>query len=669
MKNRVDIQWLRALAVGMVVLFHLWPTRVSGGFAGVDVFFVISGYLITAGLLRKRPRLGEFWLRRIRRLLPSALVVILATVLLGFVVVPPGARGDFGGDAIASTFYFENWWLVGSSSDYFAAVAPSPFQHFWSLAVEEQFYLVWPVLILALGLSTGGTSPGGKGSSTLAKYAFGVVAAASFAWSLWQTNAAPSEAYFSTFSRAWEFAVGALLASGHGSRVLQRLGQAGRRNAAVAGFALIALAAFGLNEHMAFPGWAALLPVVGTALVIWAAADFAAIAPRLAAITWVGDISYGLYLWHWPVIILGGYLVAERGSWLTALWLAISVALAWASKRWIEDPIRRSTAIVARRKRAQYFAAAASSLLVFSVAFALNGVTNAQLTQAQTAAEKAALEPCFGANAIGDAACLPVPTGQIVPSLDIAKHDAADPGSVCMTKAEASDVRLCDFGNSRAKFRVLLVGDSHAATLLPALKLVAQRNNWQGTLAYHAGCSFSLVERDSSARGRACADWNTALQNRLAKLPAFDLVITENYAKNRLADLAHVANSTLADGLAAAWQPLIDRGSRVVAVRDNPEMTTSMKRCWGSAVTNSMAARCSMHQAAAFVTDPIQQAQANTDSVKLLDITSRYCIDGTCPAAVGGVWVYRNADHISASYSRTLTLWLEKRLQDLLGGL
>ena len=214
----------------------------------------------------------------------------------------------------------------------------------------------------------------------------------------------------------------------------------------------------------------------------------------------------------------------------------------------------------------------------------------------------------------------------------------------------------------------MLVGDSHAATLLPALKLIAQRNNLHGTLAYHAGCSFSLVERNSTARGRACAEWNIELQKRLARLPAFDAVITENYAKNRLADLPNISNSALADGLSAAWLPLIERGAEVVAVRDNPEMTASMAACWSAATTNSAGEKCSMPQARAFVVDPIQQAQANTDSVRLLDLTDRYCRDNLCPAVIGGVFVYRNADHISATYSRSMTLWLDKRLQNLLGG-
>ncbi|MEY3538001.1 MAG: hypothetical protein RL645_815 [Actinomycetota bacterium] len=659
MKNRADIQWLRAVAVMMVVLFHLSPARMTGGFAGVDVFFVISGYLITTGLLRERPRLADFWLRRIRRLLPSALLVIMVTILAAFWLVPPGARGDFGGDAIASIFYFENWWLVSASADYFAAEAPGPFQHFWSLAVEEQFYLVWPLLVLGLGLWGAA-----KGSARRTRLVFGAVFVASLAWSIVQSSTEPTTAYLSTFTRAWEFAAGALIATGLG---FAKQSPRTRRILSIVGFALIAMAAFGLNESMVFPGWIALWPVVGTGLVIAAQAEWSTrVEGLLRPARWIGDISYGLYLWHWPVVVIASHVFIERTFVGTAVMFALAIGLAWATKRFVEDPIRRSRAIAARRKRAQYFGALVSSLIVFSLAFTLNGATAAQLAVAQTAAERQALQPCFGANAIGDDSCGPVQPGDVVPTLDVAKHDAADPGSTCMTKAEATDVMLCEYGSQRSSYRVLLVGDSHAATLLPPLKLLAVRNNWNLTLAYHAGCTFSLVERNESKRGVACAEWNSALQGKLAAAAAYDLVITAGYAKNRLADLPRVTSSALADGLSAAWQPLIDRGSRVVAVRDNPEMSPSMKACWDS--QENLAVDCWMPAGDGFVTDPAEQAAANTDSLELLDLTDVYCPNGSCPTVIGGAYVYRNADHISATYARSMTLILGKRLQDLLGG-
>ncbi|MDE2591646.1 MAG: acyltransferase [Actinomycetales bacterium] len=661
MKTRADIQWLRAIAVAMVVLFHLWPTRLQGGFAGVDVFFVISGYLITGGLLRNRPRLADFWLRRIRRLLPTALVVILATLLASIFLVGAGSRSDFGADAIASATYFENWRLIWAASDYFAAADPSPFQHFWSLAVEEQFYLVWPLLVLGLGLW--GAS---RGALVRARLVFGAVALVSFAWSVWQSSAEPAIAYLSTFTRTWEFAIGALIATGLDLRSLK---SGARRGASVLGFGAVAASAFFLNERMVFPGWIALWPVLATGLVIAAEASFGERFERvLKPVESIGDISYGLYLWHWPIIVIAYAAGAPAGQGSKFSLLALSLSLASASKRWLEDPIRNSHWLRKKARWAQYAAAVAATIAVVVAGFGFQASADGELRAQQTALEKQALQPCFGANSlVNSKECSSV---QYIPddkALDVAKHDAADRGSVCMTKAEATDVKLCEFGSNRAgAYRVLLVGDSHAATHLAAFKLLAKMRDWHLTLSYHAGCSFSLVERNSTARGVACFDWNQALQKRLAAEPKFDLVVTAQYAKNRLADLAGVTQTTLADGLAAAWQPLLDRGSRLVAIRDNPEMTPAMKKCWDA--TSVDARDCTMPQARAFVTDAAVQAAANTDSVKLLDLTDLYCVDGQCPAYVGGVYIYRNADHISATYSMSMTSILSQRLEDLLGG-
>lgn len=661
MKNRADIQWLRAVAVAMVVLFHVWPARLPGGFAGVDVFFVISGYLITGGLLRSRPKLSDFWLRRIRRLLPSALLVILATLIAAALWLPAGARSDFGMDAVASTAYFENWRLIAGASDYFAATDPSPFQHFWSLAVEEQFYLVWPVLVVVLGLWGAA-----RGSVARARLVFGAVALASFGWSLWQSHAEPTVAYLSTFTRAWEFAVGALIATGLNFAWASGLA---RRMGALVGFAMVGASAFWLNESVVFPGWAALWPVLGTALVIASAAEFGERTETLLKpVSGIGDISYGLYLWHWPVIVIGFAAGFPKNLAVQLGMLAFTLTISKLSKQWIEDPIRESKWLRERAQWAQYATALAASVAVVIAGLGFQAAAEGQLRAQQSAAEKNALQPCVGANSLDPAndcaSFVYIPDDK---ALDVAKHDAADPGSKCMTKAEAADVQLCQFGSSRAgAYRVLLVGDSHAATHLAAFQLMAKRRGWHLTLAYHAGCSFSLVERNTTARGTACAVWNTELQKRLSSEKKFDLVVTAQYAKNRLADLRGGTQTVLADGLAAAWQPLIDRGSQVVVIRDNPEMTPAMKACWDSATVD--ARDCSMQQTRAFVPDVAAQAAANTDSVKLLDLTDLYCQGGTCPATIGGTYVYRNADHISATYSRSMTLILGKRLEDLLGG-
>lgn len=251
-------------------------------------------------------------------------------------------------------------------------------------------------------------------------------------------------------------------------------------------------------------------------------------------------------------------------------------------------------------------------------------------------------------------------------SLDQAKHDAADIGSQCMTKAEASEVIWCNFGNQKAAYRVLLIGDSHAATHLSGFKELAIKHDWALTLAYKAGCSFSLVERNSTARGTSCVAWNNNLQTDLAAGAPFDLVVTANYSNNFLADIKADNWSELAiAGYRAAWQPLIDRGAKVVALRDNPQMTEAMKACWNEAVSD--ASQCAGARDEMLYPDYSQQAATGLAGAFALDLTDLYCDAKACPSQRGGIYIYRNADHLSATYARVISGEFYNRLQNLLG--
>lgn len=668
---RADIQALRAAAVAMVLLFHLWPNRFGGGFGGVDVFFVISGFLITSSLVSetslqafrdsKISALSNFWLRRIRRLLPMALLVILATVLGSAVLVPASARSEFTWDAIASIFYFENFKLALGESDYFAASAPNPFQHFWSLAVEEQFYLVWPVLIGLLFVRTGRRT---------ALLALSAITFTSFVFSIWQSMADGSFAYFNTATRVWQFGLGALLAVGLAPQAEKIISERGRLVGAVAGFGAIVLSTFLLDESLPFPGWQALLPTIGTAAVIWARANTAdllqqnfvgAALRRLGrTITWLGDISYSLYLWHWPVIILAGYSAgrALNNLELVAVGLA-ALVLAHFSKKQVEDRIRHSVRLRELPNPRQFVFAAATSLVVFGFALAGGSIAAAQVVQQEQKIIALEKSDCFGARAVGNSSCRPVPAADVVPSLDFAKRDAADPGSICMVKALETEPNFCNI--TEGSKRVLLIGDSHAATHLGALRILATDQNWSLDMSYHAGCSFSLVERNTEPRGVACAEWNRLVTEKLAEDEPYDLVITASYARNRLADLPGVTEQQLTDGFIAAYKPLLARGSKIAVIRDNPEMDEPMKQCFENAVRD--ASECSMPVTNAFVGDPAVSAASALKNVQLLDFTDVYCPEGICSTVVGGVYVYRNADHITATFSRSMSDVFAKRLE------
>jgi len=632
---RLDIQALRAAAVLMVVVFHLWPNRLPGGFAGVDVFFVISGFLISGSLLseladRGRIRFASFWAKRIRRLLPAALLVIALTAVLSLLFVPTFARQDYFAEAIASTFYFENWQLAASATNYFAA-QPSPFQHYWSLAVEEQFYLFWPLL---LGL----VAYFAKRKKALAFAVFiAAASAASFAYSLFLTYAQPNLAYFTTFGRVWEFGLGALIAlAGH--RV--RLTELGKVLLSLGGFAAILGSSLFLSEDLPFPGWAALIPALGTAAVILAGLkSLPSWLDRiygLRPVSLTGEISYSLYLWHWPLIILLPWVTGYRPR--AAELLAVLVAtyvLAYLSKRLVEDRFRSLHALTSRKPRLTFASAAAASAMILAFSLVGSAVTASQMANSSNQAQ----------------------------TLDQAKNDTADPDHKCMTDAEAVDVKICKYGLLGAQYRVLLVGDSHAAMHLGAWKILAENGGFELNLIYKASCSFNLEDRSDSPRGKTCKQWNEALQERLATEPPYDLVLASHYTAVRATQIEGQSVAKTVAGFKAAWAPLQARGSTVVAIRDGVNMDKQMRHCWETAVYD--ASKCSMAESDAFITDLAKKAASSPPGAVTLDFTDLYCQNGKCPAKIGEIYVYRDNSHISLAFSQGMVRDWVKRLNEL----
>ena len=266
---RADIQGLRAIAVGIVVLYHFWGHYLPGGFVGVDVFFVISGFLITSHLIAKPPKnladVGHFWMRRVKRLIPASFLVILCSVAGIWIFAPQTVWQDWGLQAIAATFYFQNWFLALTKVDYLAEDdAPSPFQHFWSLSAEEQFYFVWPILI---GLLIFAAMKYKKASKTVVLAGIGLVFLLSAGYSLYATATDPGAAYFSTFTRVWEFAAGALVAA-LGTQAHAAKKDVASLVGAWGGIAAIAFSTLAFTGDMPFPGYIAAIPVLGTALVL-----------------------------------------------------------------------------------------------------------------------------------------------------------------------------------------------------------------------------------------------------------------------------------------------------------------------------------------------------------------------------------------------------------------
>lgn len=649
---RPEIQALRALAVTLVVLYHLWPAKLRGGYVGVDVFFAISGFLITShiyrGLESGRFSLLAFYARRIKRLLPASLLVLLTVGIATLLWVPQSLWSSIGQQVMASTFYVQNWVLGADSVDYLAAGAgASPIQHFWSLSTEEQFYLLWPIL---LGASVVVGRRIGR-ARLAALVTMVLIVGTSFAYSIFDTAHSPSWAYFATPTRAWEFGAGGLLAL---LGVRSYVGRVVRVVATWAGVAMIAIAALWYNAATPFPGYAALLPVVGTLLVIRAGAPGGLLGPaRLynwRPVRFLGDISYSLYLWHWPLIVLvplavgGSGFVAPQPLKLAVL--IASVVLAWLSKRFVEDPIRSLSPRGSARASRTFIVAVSAMLLVASVGGAAYEISRVRVSDAQAELASAPFgSSCFGAPALTSLACGSGTSGPIYPDPIIAAQDV--PTENCQARADRAIPLICEFGSTaKSAPRVALVGDSHANQWTAALARIASRQGWHLTTYFKSSCPYT----SAVPYGSSCAFWNAAVRSDLLG-GHYKIVFTSS--ANDLSVLKGTATDAVAAaGFRGAWSDLIAHGEEVVALADIPRPLAAGVPDPPSCVESGK--RCDVGQHEALHEDPEIDAAQALPAVKLLDLNASFCSHGDCPAVIGHVLVYRDGNHMTATFARSL---------------
>ncbi|OZD85773.1 acyltransferase [Rhodococcus sp. 05-339-2] len=552
--RRSDIQGLRMVAVLLVIVDHLfgWP---QGGFIGVDVFFVVSGFLITGLLLREYDKtqtisFAGFYRRRIRRIMPIATLVLVMACVAGVLVYSSARAASIGTDAVWAFFFASNWRFALEGTDYFNAdAAISPLQHYWSLSVEEQFYFVWPALMLAIGVLVTRRSWHSNVKRTLSATVMGAIVAASFVWALHDTATDPAWAYFSTFTRVWELGVGALLAIGTGW--VARLPRAARAPLAWSGLAAIGIGAFVISESGSFPAPSAALPVLGAAMVI--AAGTGGATPYLAPLTnkasvYVGDISYSLYLWHWPIIvILGSIMDVDAYYYVTVL--AMTFGLSVASYHFVENPVRRSNFLEpravraeARRKRrnqigrksrppsVRYAALGALTLVTIAVAaFSLKPLDPPATPPARAAAD-AALAPDDIAVPLGpaqsalateiDAAVNAVEWPALTPTMGEAISGAQAPGGIAECGlVDRPGPEQCTWGAADAPKTIMILGDSMAMSFVQPIKNFAEASGgvWKARSEAMFGCTF--VDMDVNTRD---ADTSAACPAR--KAAAIDAV-------------------------------------------------------------------------------------------------------------------------------------------------
>ena len=641
MKLRLDIQKLRTFAVLGVVIFHLWPDALPGGFIGVDVFFVISGYLISSHLF-KELKSGEFsfakfWARRARRILPSAVVVLAATAVAVATITLVLDRVKAFKHILASLLFAENWMLAGDSVNYLARdEAPLPTQHYWSLSVEEQFYLVWPLAVFIIWRLAK------RRSNSALKVSIALIFIGSYAYSIAATIHDASPAYFSTFTRVWEFCAGALVA-------LLAKGAANKATGVIYyfGWALLFGSFFFIDSNSLFPGYIAIIPVAGAALVIWANSSLQ--NNQLTAITGrtnvlISDVSFAFYLWHWPLIVFSNELSGRPlGNEVLAGLLVLSVLLAWLTTRFVEAPIRfgkRLKGVPARKFLSFSLVGLAVSAIVFGGVWQLSKVDQAKAVanfQKQNTNQPLTPDPALA-------------------SLDVSKIAT---GSKCASQGSTAAVKVCHFGNDNAAVSVAVLGDSHMMALFPAVETLAAKRDWKITTYVRSACPFIgrhfVTVRDP--REAACNRWNDKVRAILANQDAFDFVfVTANHKDGLLGSPTYGAKS-----FALAWQPLINRGTKVVAVRDVPLMAGALE-CIQRNVNN--AGYCAMPANEEVLgNDSLFTAAKQTAGVYVIDLTSTICPKDLCQIALNGYTVMRDHGHLTATFAKSLAPIIENELE------
>lgn len=675
-----EVQALRAVAVVGVLLYHLWPGRVPGGYVGVDVFFVISGFLITAHLMREvrvdgTVRLGRFYARRARRLLPAAFLVIVVTGIAAAWLLPLRHWLQVFRELAASALYVENWALAGDSVDYLAQNnnIASPVQHYWSLSVEEQFYLVWPLLIL-LGWWLATRFIKLEHRRLAVASVLGIVFVASLVSSIVYTAWQPGPAYFGTHIRAWEFAAGGLLALFY-RRTESHAGL--RTIASWLGLAAIAATMFLYNGATPFPGYTALLPVAGTVLAIAAGNPVGRLSPRrlleLPPVQYLGDISYSLYLWHWPLIVFAPALLGrDPGAVGRIAILAIAILLSGLTKRFVEDPVRSSQRLQAHKARVTLLPVFGAMAIALIIAIIVSGSVTKLLTdeRAQAAEALRSHSDCLGAASLVDAGCRGVDFGaSLIPGIDAAPTD--DVNSIdCWSRTGDDRLKICSEGpETGAALRVALVGDSHSNQYLSALKELAAKYRWRFDVYGKTGCIWTAAVQEQSASWvQDCESWKRKLNQHLATVAPYDVIITSYYASSPIRQGSGKSlERTIIDGFVDVWRPVTERGSQIVAIRDNPRARADYLTCIDRN-RDDPAEACSVTESDAYrFFDGQPEAVAEVPGAHLLDLGAFFCQNQTCPPVIGGVIVYRDPSHLTSSYARTLTPMLRDGVLKLTG--
>lgn len=651
-KFRLEIEGLRAVASILVAVYHIWLGNVSGG---VDVFFVVAGFLITTSLLGRYERYGKidfsgFILRLMKRLFPAAFTVLFITGIACIIWLPEVRWDQTVQELLASALYFENWQLAINSVDYLAQNnEASPFQHFWAMSLQGQFYIIWPLLLLVTIL--------------LARFIFKkqvrpvflgtliVVFFISLGYSIYKTDVNQPWAYFDTFTRVWEFSAGGILAL-----LITNIKVNKQISIILSWLGLFGLVSCGLILQVStvFPGYAALWPVLSALFILiagnqggkYSAYGLLSSKPLIT----FGGISYGFYLWHWPILIFYFLITGnETASLLEGLLIMLlSAILAYVTTEFVEKPIRNRKSLNVKWKTATI------AILFMIPVLVLSGFWSQTIAKQQDQLTDMVNEEDYPGAAVTAFSDVGGETGEpVVPTPVQARNDQPDLyADGCHQAVGATEVIECIYGETdNPEYTVALVGGSHSAHWLPALQGFAEEEKIQINSYTKSGCRFSTEEFDEED----CTEWNTNLMEVILELEP-DLVFTTADVTQR---------QEVPDGYVEAWEILEEHDIPVFAVRDNPRFTFDVPSCVEENGADDL--ECAVEREEILPDNaPWYSLDNPPENVHYVDFTDRFCEDDYCKAVVGNVLVYTDSHHITATYSSTLAPFVREELVPLL---
>jgi len=621
--------------------------------------------------------------RRIKRILPAAFVVLVASLVIMLVAIPRTVWSATLAQIESASVYIVNWVLAAQSVDYLAADQPPTIvEHYWSLSVEEQFYIIWPVLlvvVLALAQRFSRRSiPNTRARICVVAVLSVLATIASFIFSLYLTEWDPSLAYFNTFARAWEFGAGVAVAAlaallpGPLARLRDHWFWGRSRTLSALGIALIFVGAFTIDGDTLFPAPIGLIPVLGALLVIvggssrrWALGSVLGIRP----VQFLGDVSYSAYLWHWPFIIWFTYAFGHDPSWRSGLLImAATVLVAWLSKILIEDPVRRS-AIFARLRWPAYTFAAGGAALITVLVISMGVVAAPKPTSIP------ASSPCSGASAILSGSDCKDPF--VLPeSVDLAAASKdLDTAHWCLTWY-TEKWRTCEIGDVSADSRgtFALVGDSYAASFTVAMDDYFKAHGWKVETYTRFGCpglgypNPDVKPTTSDAQEYInCRTWSERVRKELLSRTDIAGVVFINRTPD--ASTPQDAWSQLsAKDIEDTWTTLANAGKKIVAVTTSPDLKVgNVPTCLSSHGGEN--APCSRPRQEVVLSSAENTAEAEMKSkVTSIDMTDAFCDSATCYSVIGGVVVYADERHVSTTYSKSIMPYLGPRILAAIGG-